>query len=130
MSGEVSDLISLVAMVTSFIAYLEAKKANNTNDAIGALTAVIEAAEKTDSYLHKRASGEDRNRNTEHTLAELWASAAFSISRIDKDLSVRLSAKSKFWRDPDTWDTSLRAHKDISLLSVRDDAQQLLESYT
>lgn len=34
MEGEISDWIALTALVTSFVAYLEAKKANKTGDAI------------------------------------------------------------------------------------------------
>jgi hypothetical protein len=66
---------------------------------------------------------------TEYGLAEHWSRAAFLISRINKDLSVRLDAKSLFWRSPDTWETDLRAHKDISLESVTSDAKRLMESY-
>lgn len=129
MATEVSDWISLAALVSSFVAYLEAKKANRTGEAIAALTEVISASEKTQTYLQARAEGEKRNRETEWQLAEQWSRAAFLISRINKDLSVRLNAKSEFWRNPDTWETDLRAHKDISLSSVTRDARRLMESY-
>ncbi|MBI4999117.1 MAG: hypothetical protein HZC22_19880 [Rhodocyclales bacterium] len=129
MASEVSDWISLAALAASFIAYLEAKKANQTGEAVAALTEVITASDKTQTYLQARAEGIERNRATEWQLAEHWSRAAFLISRVNKDLSVRLSAKSEFWRNPDTWETDLRAHRDISLSSVTRDARRLMESY-
>lgn len=129
MTGEVSDWISLAALVTSFVAYLEAKKANRTGEAIEALKIVIDASEKTQTYLQKRNEGRERERDVEYELAEEWSRAAFLISRINRDLSVRLHAKSQFWRNPDTWETDLRAHGDISLESVTNDAKRLMESY-
>jgi hypothetical protein len=130
MSVEVSDWVALAALATSFVAYLEAKKANRTDQVISALTEVINASEKTQTYLQARLEGMDRNRETEWTLAESWSRAAFLISRINKDLSVRLDAKSRFWRNPDTWNVDLRAHKDISLEKVTLDARRLMASYS
>ena len=129
METEVSDWISLVALVTSFVAYLEAKKANRTGEAIAALTEVIDAAEKTQTYLQGRAEGKEKDREIEWQLAEKWSRAAFLISRVNKNLSVRLHEKSQFWRNPDTWEPDLRAFKDISLSSVTRDARRLMESY-
>lgn len=127
---EISDWIALTALVTSFVAYLEAKKVNKTAAAVEALKEIIEASEKTQTYLLRRAEGGERSRDTEWDLAEKWSYAAFLISRINKDLSVRLDAKSRFWRNPDTWETDLRASKDISLESVTQDAKRLMASYT
>lgn len=129
MTTEVSDWISLAALVTSFVAYLEAKKINQTGVAIAALTEVIEVSEKTETYLQARAEGKDRDREIEWQLAEKWSRAAFLISRVNGDLSVRLHEKSKFWRNPDTWEPDLRAVKDISLSSVTRDARRIMESY-
>lgn len=129
MAAEISDWIALASLATSFVAYLEAKKATNSTDAVKALTEVIDASEKTNTYLLLRADGVERNRNTEYELAERWSRAAFLISRVNRDLSVRLDAKSRFWRDPDTWNTDLRACKDISLDSVTADARRLMQAY-
>jgi len=129
MAGEISDWISLTALVTSFIAFLEAKKASKTGEAIEALKLVIDTSEMTQTYLQKRANGQDRDFSTEYRLAEHWSRAAFLISRINKELSVRLSDKSRFWRNPDTWDADLIAEKNISLESVTTDAKRLMESY-
>lgn len=129
MPTEVNDWIALAALVTSIVAYVEAKKANRTGEAIEALRETIDASEKTQTYLQGRSEGKPRNRDTEYQLAENWSRAAFLISRVSKDLSVRLDAKSKFWRNPDTWETDLRAHKDISLESVTNDAKSLMASY-
>lgn len=46
MATEVSDWIALAALVTSFVAYLEAKKANKTAEAVEALRITIEASKK------------------------------------------------------------------------------------
>ena len=129
MAGEISDWISLTALVTSFVAYLEAKKANKTGEAVEALKLVIDASEMTQTYLQKRTNEEDRDFRTEYSLAEHWSRASFLISRVNKELSVRLSDKSKFWRNPDTWDSKLVAEKNISLESVTNDAKRLMESY-
>lgn len=129
MTQEISDWISLVALVTSFFAYLEAKKANKTNQAIEALKKVIDVSEKTQTYLQKRSKGEKRNFSTEYQLAEDWSRAAFSISRIDKKLSARLYDKSLFWRNPDTWDAKSIKSKGISLAAVTSDARRIMESY-
>jgi hypothetical protein len=129
MIQEISDWISLTALVASFLAYLEAKKTNRTNKAIEALKEVIAVSEKTYTYLQKRSKGEERNYSTEYQLAEDWSSAAFSISRIDKKLSVRLYDKSEFWRNPGTWDAKAIESKGISLKSVTSDAKRLMESY-
>ena len=72
MAVDVSDWIALTALVTSFLAYLEAKKATKTSDAIEALTLVIDASEKTQTYLDKRADGAERDKRTEYGLAEDW----------------------------------------------------------
>jgi len=126
---EISGWISLIALVTSFVAYLEAKKATKIDEAKKALKLVIDASEMTQTYLQKRANGEDRDSGTEYSLAEHWSKAAFSISSVNKELSVRLSDKSKFWRNPDTWDSKLISEKNISLVSVTNDAKRLMESY-
>ncbi|PLY06764.1 MAG: hypothetical protein C0622_00665 [Desulfuromonas sp.] len=129
MAGEISDWIALTAAVTSFIAYLEAKKANKTNDAIEALRVVIDASEETQTYLQKRAEGLERDRETEYSLAAKWSTAGFLMSRINKELSVRLSEKSRFWREPETWSSEQINEKNISLVSVTGDAKKLMESY-
>lgn len=129
MAAEISDWIALTAVVTSFIAYLEAKKANKTSDAFEALRVVIDASEKTQTYLQKRAEGIERDRDTEYDLAARWSTAGFLMSRINKELSVRLSEKSRFWRTPDTWNPEQIQEKNISLASVTNDAKKLMESY-
>jgi len=129
MPPDVNDWMAIAALLTSIAAYVEAKKANKSSEAVAALREAIAASEKTQTYLQGRAEGKERNRETEYLLAESWSQAAFLISRVDKSLSVRLDAKSQFWRNPDTWDTDLRAHKDIALESVTNDAKRLMESY-
>jgi hypothetical protein len=47
MPGNVSDWTSLIALIVSFIAYLEAKRVNRTGEAVEALRIVIDASEKT-----------------------------------------------------------------------------------
>lgn len=126
---EVSDWVSIVALATSFITYLDTKKSANKATAVQALTYVIEASEKTQTYLVRRANGAQRDREVEWELAEMWSIAAFQISRINQDLSIRLNAKSRFWRDPETWDTTLRAAKDIGLASVTNEARRVMQSY-
>ena len=129
MSEEVTSLMDVATFTVAFLAYLEARKGNKTPEAISALQKVIEASEKTETYLVMRTKGETRNIVTEQNLAEIWSEASFLISRVNQELSRRLSAKSEFWRDPDAWDEAIRAHKDISLISVTDDAKKLLASY-
>jgi hypothetical protein len=46
---------------------------------------------KAQTYLQRLADGRDRD--IEYVLAESWSSAAFLISRVNKELSVRLVAK-------------------------------------
>ncbi len=129
MAVEITDWISLTALVTSFIAYLEAKKSNKTDQAIEALKLVIDTSESTQTYLQNRVNGHSRDQRIEYRLAETWSRAAFSMCRINKELSVRLSDKSRFWRDPDTWDSKKIEEKNISLVSVTNDAKRLMESY-
>ncbi|ENC9782872.1 hypothetical protein L4Z64_000939 [Pseudomonas aeruginosa] len=129
MNVEISDWIALAALATSLFTYLESKKEHRTGEAISALTEVINASERTQTYLQARAGGMERNRETEWDLAECWSRAAFLISRVNKELSVRLDGKSRFWRDPETWSIDLRAHKDISLEKVAIDARKLMNSY-
>ena len=50
-AGEISDWISLTVLVISFVAYLEAKKATKTGEAIETLKLVIGASEMTQTYL-------------------------------------------------------------------------------
>ena len=132
MNIEVTDLVGVAALATSFLAYLEARKANKNSkceEIVEALGKVISASEKTQTYLLSRAEGGERNRETEWELAELWSHAAFIISRIDEDLSSRLHIKSRLWRNPDTWNQGFRATKDISLEHVSGHARKLLEVY-
>ena len=123
MSVQISDGISLVAAVTAFLAYLEAKKATRQGHNIEALRKVVEAADKTETYI---ALGKN-DRKKENELAELWSEAAFLISKVDKALSFRLNMKSRFWRNPTTWNHATNNGVDISLHSVRMDAERLLE---
>ena len=127
MSNEISNWIALTAAVTAFIAYLEAKKITRNSKAIEALRIVIEAAEKTETYCVLRAEGANRNRRTEHELAELWSHASVMVRRIDRKLAFRLSDKSRFWRDPDTWSAEQIKRAGISLRSVKKDADRLLD---
>lgn len=129
MSSEISDWISLTALVTAFIAYLDTKKAADSGAAVQALTHVIEASERTQTYLARRASGQPRHQNTEWELAEMWSLAAFQISHIDSELSVRLNAKGRFWRAPGTWTPTLRASKQIDLESVTKEARRVMRAY-
>jgi hypothetical protein len=71
MATEISDWISLAALVTSFLAYLEAKKTTKTAEAVQALQQIIVVSEKTETYLQKRAKGMDRDFHSEYELAEL-----------------------------------------------------------
>jgi hypothetical protein len=123
MSADISDGISLVAAVTAFLAYLEAKKATRQGRNLEALRKVVEAADKTETYI---ALGK-HDRRKENELAELWSEAAFLISNVDKKLAFRLNMKSKFWRDPNTWTPEDDSRIDISLRTVRADAERLLE---
>ena len=59
MAIEISDWISLAALATSYIAYMEAKKDNKSAVAVEALSEVMDASEKTHTYLLLRAKGED-----------------------------------------------------------------------
>lgn len=127
MSNEISNWIALTAAVTAFLAYLEAKKVTRNNKAIEALRIVIEAADKTETYCELRAEGADRNRRTEHELAELWSHASFMVRKIDRQLSFRLNDKSRFWRDPDTWSAEQIQRAGISLKSVKKEADRLLD---
>ena len=129
MEIEVSDWIAVASLATSFVAFIEAKKANRNNESIAALKEVLAASEKTHVYLYDRSQGKDREYGKEMEIAHLWSRAAFLISRIDKELSVRLHAKSEFWMNQDTWEVDVRAHKDISLDSVTADARRLIEAY-
>ena len=119
----VSDGISLVAAVTAFLAYLEAKKSTRQGHNLEALRKVVEAANKTETYI---TLGKN-DREKENELAELWSEAAFLISKVDKGLAFRLNMKSQFWRDPNTWTQTNDNSVDISLHSVRLDAEKLLE---
>ncbi|ENK1957106.1 hypothetical protein [Vibrio cholerae] len=132
MNIEITDLVGVAAFATSFLAYLEARKANKhakSGEIVEALGKVITASEKTQTYLQQRADGGERDRNIEWELAEHWSHAAFIISRIDKDLSSRLHIKSRLWRDPETWNKGIRATKDISLDHVSGHARKLMETY-
>lgn len=128
MLNEISNWISLTALVTSFLAYLEAKKTRNTANAVEALKMVIDVSEETQTYLQKRVDGGRIRRETEYRLAEGWSRASL-MSRINKDLSVRLSYKSEFWRNPDTWDANKIKEKNISLSGVVETAKKLMISY-
>ncbi len=59
----------------------------------------------------------------------MWSRAAFQISHINHDLSVRLDAKIRFWRNPDTWAPTLRASKQIDLASVTSEARRVMRAY-
>lgn len=126
---QISDWIALTSLVTSFLTFVESKKSNKTNESVAALREVINASEKTQTYLQQRLDGLERDRNTEYLLAESWSQAAFLISRVNRELSVRLDAKSKFWRNRDTWESDLRAHKDIGLESVTNEAKRIMSMY-
>lgn len=130
MTIEVTDWVSIGGGVLSFFAYIEARKANsNSKDAMTALALIVEVSEKTQTYLSKRRAGSPRHYDTEYRLAEMWSRASFIIGNIDKDLSVRLDAKSNFWRHQDTWSGDLRATKDISLDYVNTKAKELRDIY-
>jgi len=129
MNEEINSLLDIGTFIIAVMAYLEAKKGNQTPEAINALKEVINASEKTQSYLSKRNVGGSKDFDKEQELAELWSKASLLTSRINADLSVRLSAKSKFWRDPENWENSMRAYKDISLEGVTNDAKELLEKF-
>jgi hypothetical protein len=129
MVQDISNWISLVSAVTAFISYLEAKKATAKNSDIEVLRKIIEAANETESYLTLRAEGQERDRSKENHLANLWAETSFLMIRIDRNLSLRLSDKSKFWRDPQTWEAQQTSSGDISLSSVRNDAEKLLLAF-
>jgi hypothetical protein len=129
MANEISDWISVTALVTAFLAYLEAKKTTKNAEAVNALTLIIDVSEETQTYLQKRIEGEERDRMTEYKLAEGWSRASFKMSRINRDLSVRLHDKSHFWRNPETWDATKIEKKNISLSSVTETAKKLMLSY-
>ncbi len=125
---DVSNWIALVSAVTAFISYLEAKKATNKSESIDVLRKIIEATNETETYLTLRSEGQKRDRVTENRLANLWSEASFLMRRIDQNLSIRLNEKSRFWRNPEIWEISQSDNIDISLNSVRVDAENLLIS--
>ncbi len=128
MSSEISDWISLVAAITAFMAYLEAQKVTRNSKAIETLRIVVDAADKTETYCTLRAEGAERNRARENELAELWSHASTMVRRIDRNLAFRLHDKSRFWRNPETWDADEIRRAGISLSSVRMDANRLLDN--
>lgn len=72
MDIEVTDLLGVATLATSFLAYIEARKANKNSkcdEIVAALGKVISASEKTQSYLLSRAEGGERNREKEWELA-------------------------------------------------------------
>ena len=105
------------------------KKNSKNSEAVKALQMVIDVSEETQTYLQKRVVGVKRSQETEYRLAECWSKASFMMSRINKDLSVRLYDKSQFWRNPDTWDGKKIIEKNISLFSVTETARNLMMSY-
>lgn len=60
MDIEITDLLGVATLATSFLAYIEARKANKNSkcdEIVAALGKVISASEKTQSYLLSRAEG-------------------------------------------------------------------------
>jgi hypothetical protein len=69
-----------------------------------AVESVLAAAEHTQHYLGAvRDHADEKNRQTELELIDLWHDAALHLERIDVELSQICLTKAQFWTHPKDW---------------------------
>lgn len=126
--ADISSFSDLALWAVALVTLLETRRARKeglSSEHQKILGDVIEAAEKTQTYLLKRESGGARDLDTEWELAEKWSRLSYSVRSIDRNLSERLHLKSRIWRDRQEWEQGIRATKELSLDSVISSAYAL-----
>jgi hypothetical protein len=110
-------IIVTIAAV-AFHVVRENKKATETEKRDAEIALKL-AYNLTHGYYAVLQSGEGKNSQEEHKVANAWDDASIRLREFDINLSNRLSLKSRFWREGAAWSDDQIAMANIGLEDVR-----------
>ena len=97
------------------------KKKNATFEAV---ESIYQAANETESFLVECGRKVEKP-NTE--LTQVWINAASKVRELDKNMYMRLLAKSEYWANPENWTDAKIDKYNIAVNSIRNDCQDMLK---
>jgi len=116
----------LAGISAAFSMFMSNKEINERKrkDVLNALTF---AFIKTEIYYRKLNEGHSRDTDAEGNIALYWQAAADRIQDLDRSLSERLGAKSRYWLDG-AWSAEAVAAADIDLYDINSDVREFIDS--
>lgn len=91
---------SILASIRRAIRNFEARKSDQTSEAIRAVSRALHASEK---YFISLGHGDARDINKEHCISDLWIEAAEPVRRVDPVFSEWCRYKASYWLTRDSY---------------------------
>jgi len=92
-----------------------------------AIAAVRAAAIKTRAFLYDKEVGNNPDRDAERAISEAWLIASSRIEAFNEELFEKTYAKSLGYADPREWKKISEAEIDVSIDSIVDQCDRMLE---
>lgn len=104
------EALSVISAATKFLSNLSGRKSDQASIAIAAVQKAIHESEK---YFICLAQGEQRSREKEHLVSDLWVAAAEPVRRVDQEFAEWCSRKAYYWLNRESY-----TENDIKQLSI------------
>ncbi|WP_290557434.1 MULTISPECIES: hypothetical protein [unclassified Leclercia] len=92
--------LSILTAVSRFINQFQARKSDQTSEAI---RAVLKALHESEKYFICLEKGASRDTGKEHDISNLWIEAAEPVRRVDREFSDWCRFKAKYWLTRDSY---------------------------
>lgn len=122
--GDLMNPTSVLAAIHRAVSTFEARKSDQTSEAIKAVSKAIHESEK---YFIGLEKGSERQLDKEHLISDLWIDAAEPVRRVDREFSSWCRYKASYWLTRDSYNSDEIKQLNIGLETMRRRLQQLMD---
>lgn len=94
-------------------------------DISSSIEALNKAVQQTTVYVTRIEKGEERSRDKERELYEVWFSASVPMAKVDKALAMTFEQKAEYWLDPELYTDDKIKDLGISLIRMKSELKAL-----
>lgn len=116
--------VSVLQALHRAISTFEARKSDQTSEAIKVVSKALHESEKYFICLDK---GSARDIEKEHSISNLWIEAAEPVRRVDREFSSWCRYKATYWLTRDSYDDDEIKQLNIGLETMNRRLQQLID---
>jgi hypothetical protein len=116
--------LSVLNSIRRAISTFEARKSDQTSEAIRAVSRALHESEK---YFIGIEKGSFRDADKEHYISDLWIDAAEPVRRVDRVFSEWCRFKARYWLSRDSYTPDDIKQLNIGLETMNRKLQQLMD---